>query len=146
MSTQTEPVIDVCSLDVSIQTEEYICDWKNSVNSTEISVQTEDCKCVMCEENITKVKYMETLEKEFQLLKEEHSRLKVVHLNQSEEMNSVRERDETISTENLNLKSELDKVKKSCGKLEKQHELEIKEIKNELQRAYFKADAYIQEN
>ena len=72
---------------------------------------------------------------------------------QSNEISAVKQKNEDIEEEKGKMKSELDrmnseleKMKKSSCKLEKEHDVKMKEMKNEMQNAFDKVNEYMQEN
>ena len=83
---------------------------------------------------------MDILEREHIKLKDEHTQFKKLYFDQSEEITTLKQKNIEEKEENLKLKMELEKAKKSANKGNKDHETKMKEMNEEMQKAYNEVD------
>ena len=87
----------------------------NNVNA--VSCQTETYQCDTCDESTRKIQYMELLEKEHKVLKEEHTQVKALFFQQSQQITVINQKNESNEEEINRLKIENEKMKAESDKL-----------------------------
>ena len=108
--------------------------------------QTEELKCVKCEESKKRTQYMDVLEKEHLGLKDVHTRLQQLYCNQSTELTDKMEKNQSLENDFTKVKLEFEKYKKDATKMEKLKETKLKDQQNELGKFYDEVNKVSQEN
>ena len=117
----TEKFMNVDDLEKHVET-------LHEKNDEDKSCQTDQLECSLCDVNKRRAMHMDLLEKEHMNLKEEHAQFKRVYFDQSNEITTLKQKIVDIEDEKLKEKLELEKIKRSSIKTEKEQESKIKDI------------------